>query len=71
MLSADDLNRTDVDRTIVNPAHLSSELQMDVCLQCHLQGEISVFKTGKSSSDFRPGMRLKDIKTVFIEEGLP
>ena len=71
MASADELNRTGVDRTIVNPAHLSAELQMDVCLQCHLQGEISVFKTGKSSSDFRPGMRLKDIKTVFIEDGLP
>ena len=71
MASADELNRTGVDRTIVNPAHLSAELQMDVCLQCHLQGEISVFKTGKSSSDFRPGMHLKDIKTVFIEDGLP
>ena len=71
MASADELNRTDVDRTIVNPAHLSAELQMDVCLQCHLQGEISVFKTGKSSSDFRPGMSLKDVKTVFIEDGLP
>jgi len=71
MASADELNRTGVDRTIVNPAHLSAELQMDVCLQCHLQGEISVFKTGKSSSDFRPGMSLKDIKTVFIEDGLP
>ena len=71
MTSADELNRTGVDRTIVNPAHLSAELQMDVCLQCHLQGEISVFKTGKSSSDFRPGMHLKDIKTVFIEDGLP
>ena len=71
MAAADELKRGEVDRTIVNPAHLSAELQMDVCLQCHLQGEISVFKTGKSSSDFRPGMHLKDIKTVFIEDGLP
>jgi tetratricopeptide (TPR) repeat protein len=71
MASADELNRTDVDRTIVNPAHLSAELQMDVCLQCHLQGEISVFKTGKSSRDFRPGMHLTDIKTVFVEDNLP
>ena len=71
MASADELNRTGVDRTIVNPAHLSAELQMDVCLQCHLQGEISVFKTGKSSRDFRPGMHLTDIKTVFVEDNLP
>ena len=71
MAAADELKRGEVDRTIVNPAHLSAELQMDVCLQCHLQGEISVFKAGKSSSDFRPGMRLTDIKTVFIEDDLP
>jgi tetratricopeptide (TPR) repeat protein len=71
MASADEVKRGDVDRTIVNPAHLSAKLQMDVCLQCHLQGEISVFKTSKSSSDFRPGMHLTDIKTVFIEDGLP
>lgn len=61
----------DIDRTIVNPAHLSTDLQMDVCRQCHLQGEISVFKSGKRSTDFRPGMKLSSVKTVFIEDELP
>jgi len=60
-----------IDRTIVNPAHLSTDLQMDVCRQCHLQGEISVFKSGKNSTDFRPGMQLSSVKTVFIEDQLP
>ena len=64
-------NEDDIDRTIVNPAHLSADLQMDVCRQCHLQGEISVFKSGKSSADFRPAMKLSAIKTVFIEDQLP
>ena len=61
----------EIDRTIVNPAHLSTDLQMDVCRQCHLQGEISVFKSGKNSTDFRPGMQLSSVKTVFIEDQLP
>ena len=65
------INENDIDRTIVNPAHLSADLQMDVCRQCHLQGEISVFKSGKNSVDFRPGMQLRTVKTVFIEDQLP
>lgn len=65
------ISENDIDRSIVNPAHLSADLQMDVCRQCHLQGEISVFKPGKSSADFRPGMQLSSIKTVFIEDQLP
>jgi tetratricopeptide (TPR) repeat protein len=64
-------NGDHIDRTIVNPEHLSADLQMDVCRQCHLQGEISVFKSGKSSTDFRPGMQLSSVKTVFIEDQLP
>lgn len=59
------------DSTILNPARLPLELQMDVCLQCHLQGEISVFKPGKTSTSFRPGMRLSEVKSVFIRAGLP
>ena len=71
MGTTDKVKSTSIDRTIVNPAHLSPDLQMDVCRQCHLQGEISVFKTGRSSSDFRPGMHLADIKTIFVEDNLP
>ena len=71
MSTTDEVNSASIDQTIVNPAHLSPDLQMDVCRQCHLQGEISVFKTGKSSSDFRPGMHLTDIKTIFVADNLP
>ncbi|MFQ6673489.1 MAG: tetratricopeptide repeat protein, partial [Fidelibacterota bacterium] len=59
------------DDSIVNPARLSPDLKMDVCRQCHLQGEVSVFRAGKTSLSFRPGMRLSDVKTIFIREGLP
>jgi Flp pilus assembly protein TadD len=54
-----------IDYTIVNPAKLPVELQVDVCQRCHLQGN-SVLKQGKSYFDFRPGMHLSDIEDVFM-----
>lgn len=54
-----------IDYTIVNPAKLPMDLQIDVCQRCHLQGN-SVLKPGKSFFDFRPGMKLSDIEDVFM-----
>jgi tetratricopeptide (TPR) repeat protein len=57
----------EIDYTIVNPSHLPFQEQLDVCQQCHLQGEISVFKQGKQSNDFRPGMLLSHVKSIFMD----
>jgi len=57
----------EIDFTIVNPTHLPFQEQLDVCQQCHLQGEISVFKQGKQSNDFRPGMLLSHVKSIFMD----
>lgn len=54
-----------IDYTIVNPAKLPIDLQFDVCQRCHLQGN-AVLKEGKSFYDFRPGMKLSDVMTVFL-----
>ncbi|MGP8217314.1 MAG: tetratricopeptide repeat protein [Bacteroidia bacterium] len=54
-----------IDYTIVNPAKLPVNLQVDVCERCHLQGN-AVLKPGKSFYDFRPGMKLSDIEDVFM-----
>ena len=54
-----------VDYTIVNPAKLPVDLQVDLCERCHLQGN-AVLKKGKSFYDFRPGMKLLDIMDVFM-----
>lgn len=54
-----------IDYTIVNPAKLPLDLQIDVCQRCHLQGN-SVLKPGKSFYDFRPGMKLSDVEDVFM-----
>ena len=53
------------DYTIVNPANLSPDLAMELCQRCHLQGN-AVLKPGKSFYDFRPGMRLSEVMTIFL-----
>ncbi|SFC83477.1 Tetratricopeptide repeat-containing protein [Flexibacter flexilis DSM 6793] len=53
------------DHTIVNPARLSVQLQLDVCRQCHLEGTI-VPKKGKKMTDFRAGEPLNKYWDVLI-----
>jgi predicted CXXCH cytochrome family protein len=62
----------EIDYSIVNPAHLSRELQVELCQRCHLQG-ISVLNQGKTFFDFKPGMRLNEVMNVFMPryEGNP
>lgn len=55
----------EADYTIVNPRRLRWDLQVDVCQRCHLQGN-TILETGKTFHDFRPGMPLKSIMTVFM-----
>ncbi len=54
-----------IDYTIVNPAKLPVELQVDLCQRCHLQGN-AVLKPGKSFYSFKPGMRLSEVMDVFL-----
>ena len=53
------------DYTIVNPANLPRDLQMDLCQRCHLQG-IPVLEEGKTFFDFKPGMKLSAVMNVFL-----
>ncbi len=54
-----------IDYSIVNPSKLSIDAQFDICQRCHLQGN-AVLKEGKSFYDFKPGMKLSDMMTVFL-----
>ena len=54
-----------IDYSIVNPKKLSLEAQFQICMRCHLQGN-TVLEEGKSFFDFKPGMELSDIITVFV-----
>lgn len=53
------------DYSIVNPRRLSPGLQNDLCRRCHLQGN-AVLKPGKTFADFKPGMVLSDVLSVFL-----
>ncbi|MBF90382.1 MAG: pilus assembly protein TadD [Flavobacteriales bacterium] len=53
-----------IDYSIVNPAKLPVEKQFQICMRCHLQGN-TVLAEGKSFYDFKPGMDLNEVMTVF------
>ncbi len=53
------------DYSIVNPKRLPVTLQMSICQRCHMQGN-AVLKPGKTFFDFKPGMLLEDVVSVFL-----
>jgi hypothetical protein len=58
---------------IVNPARLPAERRDSVCEACHLSGEARIPNRGRTYSDFRPGMLLEEVFTVYtaVREGEP
>lgn len=52
---------------IVNPSKLPLSERESVCNQCHLQGVRSVLRFGCTPYDFRPGQRLDETWTIFVE----
>ena len=54
--------------SIVNPAGLPPRARASVCEQCHVAGEVRVPNPGLSVADFRPGMVLEDVFTVYVLE---
>jgi Flp pilus assembly protein TadD len=57
---------TERDDTIVNPKHLTPQLQMDICRQCHLMGEQRVDRRGRNRFEYRPGLPLDLFVNVFV-----
>lgn len=54
------------DGAIVNPARLSADRANDVCLQCHLQGDVTVFAEGAHAYSFHPGDRLTEHRLDYL-----
>lgn len=52
--------------SIVNPSRLPPDRRDAVCEQCHLSGEARIPNPGMDFSDYRPGMRLEDIFSVYV-----
>lgn len=51
---------------MVDPAKLSAGLANDVCLQCHLQGDVTLYQPGHDAFSFRPGAKLSDHRLDFL-----
>ncbi len=51
---------------IVNPGKLPSERRDSACIQCHLEGDATVYRAGRSLAEFQPGDRLSDIALYFV-----
>ena len=58
---------------IINPVKLPPERRDEICMQCHLEGNVAVERAGKHPYDFRPGDRLSDYIRYFevANPGLP
>ncbi len=54
-----------VDVTIVNPKHLSLDLRLDVCQQCHLSGEVTVLREGETATSYRPSRPLSAHRATY------
>ena len=51
---------------IVNPRRLAAVERDSVCEQCHLGGTARVLNPGKRWSDFRPGVALETVFSVYV-----
>jgi predicted CXXCH cytochrome family protein len=54
---------------IVNPARLQRTRRDAVCEQCHLSGEARIPNSGRKFTDYRPGMLLEDVFSVYVNYG--
>lgn len=53
---------------IVNPARLSHRARDSVCEQCHLNGEARIPNPGKQIGDYKPGLTLEEVFSVYVFE---
>ncbi len=54
--------------SIVNPAKLSRDRMVSVCMQCHLQGKAWSLNNDSTWFDFRPGQLLEKNRSVYFPE---
>ena len=52
---------------IVNPAKLPPVKRDSVCLQCHLEGDAAIYRTGESLAGFKPGDDLGQFVVYFVD----
>lgn len=51
---------------VVNPAKLAAARRDSVCESCHFTGQARVANPGKTFADFRPGMQMEEVFSVYV-----
>ena len=54
---------------IVNPVKLSPERRDAICMQCHMEGRVSLERAGRHIYEFRPGDLLSDYIRYYVVAG--
>jgi predicted CXXCH cytochrome family protein len=54
---------------IVDPAKLTPARRDSTCLQCHLEGDVAIYRAGTSLAQFRAGDDLADYSVYFVKAG--
>jgi Tetratricopeptide repeat/Cytochrome c554 and c-prime len=54
---------------IVNPAKLNADLRDSICISCHLEGDVSVGRTGRSPLNYRPGESISTYLAFYVRSG--
>jgi predicted CXXCH cytochrome family protein len=52
---------------ILNPARLDPARRDSICIQCHLEGDVAVYRAGTSLAQFRPGDDLSKYVVYFVK----
>jgi predicted CXXCH cytochrome family protein len=53
----------------VNPAKLKADLRDSICISCHLEGDVSVERSGQSALDYRPGESISSFVAFYVKTG--
>ncbi len=54
---------------IVNPARLEAASRDSICISCHLEGDVSVERAGRSALDYRPGELISSYLAYYVRGG--
>jgi predicted CXXCH cytochrome family protein len=56
---------------ITNPSKLEPAQRDSTCLQCHLEGDAAIYKSGRSLVSYKPGENLSDSVVYFVNTSRP
>ena len=54
---------------VIKPAKLDAERRDSICMSCHLEGDISVERAGRSAIDYSPGEPISEYLSYFVYQG--